>query len=170
MPRVRARNAPALLLAAGVVLLAGCGATAEPGSEKFHHEHSAEAARVAASIGAVSSGVAGLGAAPSAAALDALAVGAHRARRSLLAAAGWTVTEDGEEEGVSQAEREIHEGTDALLRAMTDLRLYTEQRSPAALAAYRRELAGGREYWNQGITHLWYLAKRPAPPRIERPQ
>lgn len=159
-------NRLAPLLLAGTIALAGCGATAEPGSDRFYREHSVEARSTAASIGAASAAVAALGTTPSKAQLEALALDAHRARRDLLAAVGWTVIEDGEEEGVSQATREIHEGAGALLKAMSELRLYTQNRSPAALAAYRHELSGGREYWNQGISQLWYVSKKSDPPRI----
>ncbi len=76
------------------------------------------------------------------------------------------LAEDGEEEGVSQAEKEIHEGSEALLAAVADIHLYSGSLHPRSLAAYRRELAAGREYWNQGITELWYVAKKPGPPRI----
>jgi hypothetical protein len=166
---VLSRSSPICLVAllmAGTMILAGCGATAEPGSDKFYGEHSAEAHSAAASLLAASTAVGALGTTPSKVQLEGLAVDAHRARRGLLAAAGWTVVEDGEEEGVSQATREIHEGAGALLKAMSELRLYAQKRNPAALAAYRHELSGGREYWNQGISQLWYISKKSDPPRI----
>jgi hypothetical protein len=164
--RALSRNRPAPLLAIVAIVLAGCGATTEPGSDKFYREHSAEARSAAASIAAASAELAALSKTPSKTQLEALALGAHRARRDLLAVVGWTVIEDGEEEGVSQATREIHEGAGALLKAVSELRLYSQNRSPAALAAYRHELPGGREYWNQGITQLWYISKRADPPKI----
>jgi hypothetical protein len=154
------------LLTTGAFALAGCGATTERGAEAFYREHSAEAAHTAEAARALGSELAGLGPKPSASQLEALAVDEHRTRRDLLAAAKWTVAENGEEEGVSQAEREINEGTGALLRAMAEVRLYARTRRPGDIAGYRLELASGREYWNQGVTELWYVAHKPAPPKI----
>ena len=157
------------LVAAAVgasILLGGCGATVERGAGAFQREHGAEARQTAQAVNGVSSAVAALGAAPSGAQLEALLLAQHRARRRLLAADDWTPLEDGEEEGVSQAEREIHEGAGSLLRAMTDIRLYAASRRPGELAAYRQAFAGGREYWNQGISELWRVAKLSGPPTI----
>jgi hypothetical protein len=162
---IRTIQLPALI-AAGAMLLMGCGTAVEGGAETFRREHGAEARSAAAAIGNLSAGIAALGANPSTAQLEAVALEQHRARRRLLAAVSWTQLENGEEEGVSQAEREIHEAAGALLKAMTELRIYTQTRSPAALAAYRRQFAGGREYWNQGISQLWHIAKSSGPPTI----
>ncbi len=156
----------AATLAGGVLLLAGCGASAEPGAGTFLHEHGSEARTTAALLMTVKTDLAGLSLDPSEAELQALALDAHRAHRALLAASDWTVSEDGEEEGVSQAEKEVHEGSEALLSAIADIRLYAVARHPRSLAAYRRELAAGREYWDQGIGELWYVAKQSGPPRI----
>jgi len=154
------------LLAVGAIALTGCGATTERGSEAFYREHAGEAAEAAAATRALAANVAGLPATPSAKALEALAVDEHRTRRDLLAAAKWTVIESTEEEGVSQAEKEISEATGALLKAMTDIRIYTHDRRPVALADYNKELALGREYWDQGISELWHVAHKTAPPKI----
>jgi hypothetical protein len=154
------------LLAIGALILAGCGATTERGSETFYREHAAEASQAAAAARAVAADVGGLPAKPSTAALEAIAVAEHRTRRDLLAASKWTVSENGEEEGVSQAEKEVNEATGALLQAMTDIRIYAQDRRPVALANYRKELALGREYWDQGITQLWFVAHKAGPPKI----
>jgi hypothetical protein len=159
-------GAQLLAIAMAATALVGCGATTERGSEAFYREHSGEAARTAEATRALADEVAGLPAKPSAAQLEALAVEEHRTRRDLLAAAKWTVAENGEEEGVSQAEKEIYEATGALLKAMSDIRLYAQTRRPADLVGYRIEQASGREYWNQGITELWYVAHKSAPPKI----
>ncbi len=153
-------------LTAGALLLAGCGSASEPGANTFLREHGGEARHAAALVSALSVAVKTLPATPSGAQLQAIAVDGHMAHRALLAASNWTVSEDGEEEGVSQAEKEIHEGTEALLNAAVDIHLYSLRARPRSLAAYRRELAAGREYWDQGITELWFVAKKPSPPRI----
>ncbi len=154
------------LLAIGALVLAGCGTTTEKGSETFIREHSAEAGQAAGAVRAVTADVDGLSARPSAAALAAVVLAQHRTRRDLLAASKWTVSENGEEEGVSQAEKELNEATGALLQAMTDIRIYAEDRRPVALVHYRKELALGREYWDQGITQLWFVAHRAGAPKI----
>ncbi len=156
----------AATLAAGVLALAGCGSAAEPGAHTFLREHGNEARTTAALLSTLATAVNGLSGRPSGAQLQTLALDGHRVHRALLAASDWTVSEDGEEEGVSQAEKEIHEGSEALLNAAADIHLYSLRVRPASLAAYRRELAAGREYWNQGITQLWYVAKKPGPPKI----
>lgn len=163
--RLRSTNLVALIGVAAIVLT-GCGATVERGADTFQREHGVEARGAAQALHGVSAAVAVLGTTPTRAQLETVALEVHRAHRKLLAADDWTPLEDGEEEGVSQAEREIHEGAAALLKAMTDLRLYTQSNSPAALKAYRQDLAGGREYWNQGIRQLWYIAKLSGPPTI----
>jgi hypothetical protein len=159
-----ARSASLMILA--TLLVGGCGATAEPGAETFYREHAGEARRAASSLAALQAAVGALGANPSGPQLEALALQVHRAHRALLAAVNWTPAENGEEEGVSQAEKEIHEGAQALLAATGELRLYALKRNPASLVAYRRQLGAGSEYWNQGIRELWYVAKRPDAPKI----
>lgn len=155
-----------LLLGIGALLLTGCGATTERGSESFYREHGGEAAQTSSAVRSLEGAVAGLPADPSTAALEAVAVDEHRARRELLAASKWTVSENSEEEGVSQAEKELSEATGALLKAMTDIRIYAQNRRPLALADYRKEMALGREYWNQGVTELWFVGHRAGPPKI----
>jgi len=154
------------LLATSAIVLGGCGTTTERGSQSFYREHAGEAARVAAATRTLSATVAALPGRPSRTQLEHLAVEEHRARRALLAASKWTVLENGEEENVSQAEREINEATATLLKAMSDIRSYAHGLSPLALAGYRNELALGREYWNQGITQLWFVAHQSQAPRI----
>jgi hypothetical protein len=167
VPRALGPRHLLLLLALGALALTGCGAATERGAEAFYREHGAEAAQTAQAARALGAEVAGLPARPSTSRLEALAVAEHRTRRDLLAAAKWTVVEDGEEEGVSQATKEINEGTGALLQAMTEIRLYASTLRPGYLADYRTELARGREYWNQGITQLWYVAHKSSPPKIQ---
>ena len=152
------------LIGITVTVLSGCGTAVEQGADGFRREHGAEARSAATAIGRLTAAVGALGGNPSAAQLESVELQQHLARRRLLAAASWTQLENGEEEGVSQAEREIHEAAGALLRAMTSIRLYTQTRSPAALAAYRQQFAAGREYWNQGISQLWHIAKVPGAP------
>jgi len=154
------------LIAGGALALAGCGATTERGSESFYREHAGEAGQTAAAVRALAADVMRLPASPSRAALEALAVKEHHARRELLGVSKWVVSESSEEEGVSQAEKEIEEATGALLQAGTDIRIYAHDRRPVALANYRKQLALGREYWNQGITELWFVAHRTGAPRI----
>jgi hypothetical protein len=166
-PRIASASRLAIVLGAGALLLGGCGASAEPGAASFLREHKSEAVKTAAAVMTLSRTIKALPARPTTAQLETLSLTAHRAHRTLLAATDWTVSEDGEEEGVSQAEKEIHEGSEALLAATGDARLYSLRLRSASLAAYRRELAAGREYWNQGIAELWYVAKKPSAPKIQ---
>jgi outer membrane murein-binding lipoprotein Lpp len=156
----------AAALIIGSLALAGCGSSTEPGAQTFLREHGSEARRAAALVRDLAAAVRALPGRPSSAQLEALGLDGHRAHRALLAASNWTQAENGEEEGVSQAEKEIHEGAEALLNAATDIHLFALRQRPRSLAAYRRELAAGREYWDQGIGELWFVAKQAGPPRI----
>ncbi len=129
---IRTFQLPAVL-GAVVILLAGCGTAVERGADDFRREHGAEARRAATAIGKLSAGVAALGANPSKAQLESVAVQQHLARRQLLAATSWEQVEDSEEEGVSQAEREIHEAAGELLEGDDGTgALHAEQESGGA--------------------------------------
>jgi hypothetical protein len=152
--------------AAIVLAAAGCGATAEPEADTFYTEHAGEAARASRAVARVVADVAALPPGPSRATVDALAVHAFAARRSLLAAVQWKVIENGEEESVSQAEREVNEGAGALLKAMTAIRQYADTGDRVARTRYQNELGGGRERWDQGLLELWHVSRRSDPPKI----
>jgi hypothetical protein len=160
------RLALATIVVAIAIGMVGCGATAEAGAETFYTQHGGEAGRASRAVALVAAHLATLPTRPSRANLEALALAASTARRTLLAAANWTVSENGEEEGVSQAELEINEGAGAMLKAMTAIRRYSGTESQAALVLYRHDLNGGRERWNQGMAELWHLLRRPHPPTI----
>ncbi len=146
--------------------MAGCGAIAEPGAETFYTQHGREADRASRAVALVAADLSALPTRPSHANLEALATAASTARRTLLAAADWQVSENGEEEDVSQAEIEINEGAGAMLKAMAAIQQYAGAQSRAALALYRNDLNGGREHWNQGMAELWRLLRRSHPPTI----
>lgn len=148
--------------------MAGCGASAEPGAETFYTQHGGEARRASRAVALVAARLATLPTRPSHANLEALAVAASIARRTLLAAADWPVNENSEEEGVSQAELEINEAAGAMLKAMTAIHQYARTESRAALVLYRDDLNGGSERWNQGMAELWHLVRRSHPPTIQR--
>jgi len=160
------RLALVTIVAAIAIGMVGCGATAEPGAETFYTQHGDEAGRASRAVALVAAHLATLPTRPSHANLEALAVAASIARRTLLAAANWPVSENGEEEGVSQAEREINEGAGALLKAMTAIHQYADTENRAALVLYRDDLKGGREGWNQGMAELWRLLRRSHPPTV----
>ncbi len=157
----------AALAVLGAIALAGCAtAEAEPGAGKFLRAHEGEVRHTAEVTKTVEADVAGLSRPPSTAQLQALALAIHHARRAYLAAASWAVSENGEEEDIVHAEQELNEAAGAMLKAFTELRVYTQARRPAALAIAHVRIAEGRENWNQGITHLWYLAHRSGAPTI----
>jgi hypothetical protein len=164
--RPRHRLALATIAAATAIGMAGCGTIAEPGAETFYTQHGGEAGRASSAVAHVTAHLATLPTRPSHANLEALAVAASIARRNLLAAANWPVSENGEEDGVSQAELEINEGAGAMLKAMTAIHQYAGTESRAALMLYRVDLNGGRERWNQGMAELWRLLRKSHPPTI----
>ncbi len=160
------RLAPATIAATIAIGMAGCGVAAEPGAETFYTQHGGEAGRAGRAVALVAAHLATLPARPSHANLEALALAASTARRPLLAAADWPVSENGEEEDVSQAETEINEGAGALLKAMTAIHQYARTESRPALVLYRDDFNRGRESWNQGTAELWRLLRRSHPPTI----
>lgn len=164
--RPRHRLALAPIAAAIAIAIAGCGAIAEPGAETFYTEHGAEANRASRAVALVAARLATLPARPSHADLEALALAASTARRALLAAADWPLSENAEEEGVTQAERELNEGAGALLKAMAAIHQYAGTKSRAALGLYRDDLEEGREGWNQGMAELWRVLRRSHPPTV----
>ena len=152
-----------MAIAIGMV---GCGATAEAGAATFYTQHVGEPPAPAGLCPLSQPIWPRFRHLPSRANLEALAVAASTARRTLLAAANWTVSENGEEEGVgSQAELEINEGAGAMLKAMTAIRQYAGTESRASLVLYRQDLKGGRERWNQGMEELWHLLRKLTPRR-----
>ncbi len=165
-PRRLHGRATALVVIASA-LLAGCAAAgAEPGAASFFAGHEASATRAAAAARAAESQMAALGATPTEPRLEALALAAARARRSLVAVSEWDTAQEGEEEDLVQAESEVTEGATDLANAMSALRAYASTPKPASRARYERERARGRALWNEGIVELWYLAKRSNPATV----
>jgi hypothetical protein len=103
---------------------------------------------------------------PTAAVVAEVALAARRAKRLVTPATEWQVTENGEEEDLSQAELEVNEGAKAYLSVIDALRAARRPPGGPALASYRSQLARGREQWDQGARQLWYLAHRGAPPAV----
>jgi hypothetical protein len=153
--------------AALALVLAGCAVThAEPGADTFYRDHSGEAERAAAATRAAETAALRLSRPPTSEQLEALALYAQRGRRHLIAASEWPAVEGREEENLRQAQTEVNEGATLLIGAMKSLHAYAQARQPQALASYRTQLARGREFWNEGIRELWFLAHRHAPPTI----
>lgn len=161
----RCRLAIALLAAAGAV--AGCAAaSAEPGADVFAKQHTREASRAAAAMKNVDEAVSQLPAQPTQRQLQALSQVAIRSRRGVAAATEWGVSENGEEEDLSQAQVEVNEGANAVYRAIFSLRAYARVPRATVLAGLKAQLARARVQWNSGISQLWYLARKSNAPRI----
>ncbi|HMD56476.1 MAG TPA: hypothetical protein VKG82_03285 [Solirubrobacteraceae bacterium] len=151
----------------GALAVSGCASSsAQPGADVFYREHAGEAARAAAATRTVQAAVSRLSRPPTQTQLEQLSLDARRGRRDVVPASEWSVTENGEEEDVSQAELELNEGATAFLMAMAALRAYARAPRQSELAVYEDQLAHGRERWDQGIRQLWYLAHQPNPPTV----
>lgn len=154
---------------ASVVALAllGCASSSiQTDATAFLNEHLDGAARAAAATKAVEAAVSQLSSSPTGPQLQRLALAAGEARRELVGAGDWSIGEGGEEEDVPRAEGEVTEGASELARAMSALSAYARAPSATALARYRSDLTHGRERWNEGISHLFYLAHESHPPTL----
>jgi len=166
VPAAARRRTPALAAIAALALSGCAGAPTEPSSGTFISHHGAEAAAAADAEHVVERRLAALSQPPATAQLEALEGKIARARRRFLAASRWEISENGEEENTGQAETELSEGTQQMLKGLTALRAYTVSRSPAELAEYRLRLRNARARWNQGISQIWFLAHRRGAPTI----
>lgn len=156
-----------ILLVLASALLAGCSAAgAEPNALSFFEGHAASATRAATAARLAEARIRALPPKPTEAQLQAVALAAARARRSLIAVSEWGTGQEGEEEDLVQSETEIVEGATRMADAMSALRSYASTPRPASRARYEEELAGGRELWNEGVVELWYLAKHTGPATV----
>jgi hypothetical protein len=151
--------------------LAGCASSStQTAATAFIHEHGGAAARAAAATKALELDVSRLSSAPTRSQLQRLARAAAEGRRDVVQAGEWNVTEGGEEgaeeEDLPRAEHETTEGASELANATSAAQAYARTPTAAALARYQRELARGREQWNEGISQLWYLGHRANPPTV----
>ncbi|MGO9761636.1 MAG: hypothetical protein ACLP1Q_10310 [Solirubrobacteraceae bacterium] len=151
--------------------LAGCASgSPQMGATTFINEHGVAAAQVAARTSAIELAVARLPGSPTRPQLQQLTRAASEARSELARASEWNVAgrgeEGAEEEDVPRAETQVTEGASELADALAALQTYARAPSAAALAGYKRKLAGGRTQWNEGIAQLWYLAHKSRPPAV----
>jgi hypothetical protein len=159
-------------LAAVIALgLAGCASSSnQTSASAFIDQHGAGATRAAAATKAVEVEVSRLSGSPTRSQLQRLARAAGEGRRAAVQAGEWNVDEGGEEgaeeEDLPRSEHEAADGGNELANAMAALQAYARAPGAAALARYRRELARGREQWNEGISQLWYLAHEHRPPTV----
>jgi hypothetical protein len=106
---------------------------------------------------------------PTSSQLQAVSQVAIRSRRDVAAASEWGVSESGEEEDLAQAQIEVNAGADSVLQAISSMRAYARTPRATLLASVKRQLASARVQWNDGISQLWYLARKPNPPTIDLP-
>ncbi len=166
-PRPGKRRSAGRLLALAALTLAGCGSSAQPGAVAFFNERGQKAAQVGSSVRAVEAEVRALSSPPSRRQLANLAKGAQRANERIDAALrGWVVGENVEGEELPTIESQLSEGAGALKNALAALASYAGNPNAAALAPYTRYLDSAREKWNEGVTQLWHVVKRPDPPTV----
>jgi len=145
-----------------------CGSTStRTDASAYLKEHLAAATHVAGATRAAQAEVSRLPRAPTQLQSQRVIRTAVAGHRDLVQASEWNVAaEGGEEEDLPRAEAGVTEGATELAHAMTALQAYARTPSAAALARYERELARGREQWNEGISQIWYLAGRSKPPTV----
>lgn len=160
----------AIVLVAAAATLAGCATVgAEPGVDVFLKQHSTEASRAARAMKNIEEAVSQFPAQPTSSQLQAVSQVAIRSRRDVAAASEWGVSESGEEEDLGQAQIEVNAGADSVLQAIFSIRAYARTPRATLLASVKRQLASARVQWNDGISQLWYLARKPNPPTIDLP-
>ncbi len=154
--------------AAGLALvLGGCASTpAEPEANKFYADHHQAAAVAAAAVNSMKSALASLPTHPTLAQRQALQVAAVRAKRRMTAPSEWAGPERGEEEDLQQAETEVSEGAQDVLKAIRSLRSYARTGDRADLQSYTSQFRAAGEKWNEGVIQLWHLAGKHGPPTI----
>lgn len=153
-------------------MLAGCSSatSVEGEAQGFLHAHASAAKSTAAAARAVEAQVSALPArATGGQALATLIRDAASARHSAIRASEWNPTSDSEaaieEEDLARAKTQVTEGADELARAAAAIESYARGRA-AARARYEREMARAREQWNEGISQVWFLARRSGPPTL----
>jgi hypothetical protein len=155
-------------MAVAALTFTACGSSSsQTDASAFLKAHLAGATRVAGSTRAVQAEVSRLSSAPAQRRAQRLMRAAAVGHRDLVQASEWNVAaEGGEEEVLPRAEAGVTEGATELAHAMTALQAYVRAPSAAALLRYERELARGREQWNEGIAQIWYLAGKANPPTV----
>ncbi len=157
----------------GALLLAACSSstTFQGEANSFLREHAAAASATALAARTVESEAAALSArAPSAEAIRRLAHEAIRAHRAAVHASEWSPPASSqagsEEEDLQRAEAQVTEGADELAHATAAIEGYVRSPRAAVLARYESEMAHAREQWNEGISQVWFLARRSNPPTL----
>jgi hypothetical protein len=150
------------------ITTAGCGSTgAQPGVSSFFREHAQQVARVGASTREVEAKVRALAKVPTKQQLTGVTKAAQQADEHIdEARSGWSAFESGEEEELFTIETQLVEGASELKSAMAAIVTYAGNPEAAALLPYNAHIKSGREKWNEGISQLWYLVKRPHPPTV----
>jgi uncharacterized protein with von Willebrand factor type A (vWA) domain len=153
---------------AGLALvLGGCASTsAEPEANKFYADHHQAATVAAAAVNSMKAALASLPAHPTLEQRQALQVAAVRAKRRMTAPSEWAGPERGEEEDLQQAETEVSEGAQDVLKAIRSLRSYARTGDSADLQSYTSQFRTAGEKWNEGVIQLWHLAGKHGPPTI----
>lgn len=161
-----ARRHTIVALALVLLALAGCGSSSpQTQASAFIAEHAQQAARVRQGALAAGAALAALANPPTAAQLGALARSAQQGHDLISGAHGeWVSAEGGAEETLSSAEIEADDGANEMRDALAGLVAYAGRPDAGALARYEAQLRTGREKWNEGISQIWHLGGRPAPP------
>lgn len=167
MRLVRLRRGLLPLAALAALALGGCASTAaEPGAGTFYSQHHGAAVGAATAVRAMESRLAATPSGATRAQRAPLEAAALRAKRRMVPASEWAGPERGEEENLQQAETEVSEAAQDVLKAVRSLRRYARTGSASSLSSYRSQMVTAREKWNEGITQLWYLAHQHDPPTI----
>ncbi len=159
------------IVAVAALGLAGCASsTIQTAATAFIDEHATVATRAAAATKVVEADVSRLSSAPTRSQLQRLARAAAQGHRDIVLAGEWNVSEAGEagveEEDLPRAETETTDGADELADAVSAVQAYARAPDASARASFERELARGREQWNEGIAQVWYLAHESDPPIV----
>jgi hypothetical protein len=151
--------------------LAACsGSSSGREASAFIQEHGTAASRMAASTRTLELQATRASHSRGSAADARLAQAAVAARREVVKAGEWNpaggVEAAAEEEDLPRAESEVTDGADDLLDVVATIEAYARAPRASTLARYESELSRAREQWNEGISELWFLARRSGPPTI----
>lgn len=154
-----------------MLALAGCsGSSVQGEASTFIQEHGAAARRMAATTRTLEREASSVSRSIVASRSRRLARTAVTDHREVVLAGEWNPVQGAEaaieDEDLPRAESQVTDGADQLRSAVASIEAYVRLPRASTLARYEGELSRAREQWNEGISEVWFLARRAGPPTI----
>lgn len=156
---------PAPPVASAGVRVAPAAPRADPDAQRYIRDHGLDAARIAATVGAVQIEAGVTQGAPNQANVDQLAQAAQQAHDTIGALRDSFATTDYTGK-VNDAQINVFAGAGDLHDAMTALVDYAGNPNAATLARFTTPYQRAVAEWDDGVTTIWRLARTSHPPKI----